>query len=166
MKLKSIAAGALLAVASFAASAANQSVAVTAGPIYTFTGVGPLFSTHAVPGDTGYDVISFTGLAAGSYEAMFQLGDSLTNITAASLNGQAGEEFSVGIKSISGSFDVTDNSQFTLKLWGGVTGNPAVANYNGTVTIVPVPEPETYGMLLGGLALVGVVARRKAKKAA
>lgn len=29
----------------------------------------------------------------------------------------------------------------------------------------PVPEPETYGMLLAGLALVGVVARRKAGKA-
>jgi len=30
----------------------------------------------------------------------------------------------------------------------------------------PVPEPETYGMLLGGLALMGAVARRKMKKAA
>jgi len=166
MKLKSIAAGALLAVASFAASAANQSVAVTAGPVYTFTGVGPLFSTHDTPTSTGYDVISFTGLAAGSYEVLLSYSGTLTRITAASLNGQAPEEFSVGTKSSSGFFDVTDNSPFTLKLWGSVTGNPISANYNGTVTITPVPEPETYGMLLGGLALMGVVARRKAKKAA
>jgi len=31
-------------------------------------------------------------------------------------------------------------------------------------TALPVPEPETYGMLLAGLALVGVVAQRKRNK--
>ncbi|MYN19121.1 PEP-CTERM sorting domain-containing protein [Rugamonas sp. FT107W] len=166
MKLKSIAAGALLAVASFAASAANQTVGVTAGPVYTFTGTGSLFSNHDVPGDTGYDVISFTGLAAGSYEVLLSYSGTNTRITAASLNGQAPDDLSTGKKSSSGFFDVTDNSPFTLKLWGTIVGAPASANYNGTLTITPVPEPETYGMLLGGLALMGVVARRKAKKAA
>jgi hypothetical protein len=34
-----------------------------------------------------------------------------------------------------------------------------------TFTAAPVPEPETYGMLLAGLALVGVAAKRKARKA-
>lgn len=38
-------------------------------------------------------------------------------------------------------------------------------NYYGTITYTydaaPVPEPETYGMLLVGLGLMGVVARRK-----
>lgn len=34
-----------------------------------------------------------------------------------------------------------------------------------TYTIAPVPEPETYGMLLAGLALVGVAAKRKSRKA-
>ncbi|MNN69241.1 PEP-CTERM motif protein [compost metagenome] len=48
-----------------------------------------------------------------------------------------------------------------------VTGLTLVKNvqYVGTVSALPVPEPETYGMLLGGLALVGAVARRRAKKA-
>lgn len=37
----------------------------------------------------------------------------------------------------------------------------------GTVTYIyaPVPEPETYGMLLAGLGLMGVIARRKSRKA-
>ncbi|GJI98668.1 hypothetical protein RugamoR57_53860 [Duganella caerulea] len=139
---------------------------MTAGPVYTFTGVGPLFSNHDTPTSTGYDVISFTGLAAGSYEVLLSYSGTNTRITAASLNGQAPDDLSTGKKSSSGFFDVTDNSPFTLKLWGTIVSGPAAANYNGTVTITPVPEPETYGMLLGGLALMGVVARRKAKKAA
>ncbi|MFC0166892.1 FxDxF family PEP-CTERM protein [Pseudoduganella danionis] len=34
-----------------------------------------------------------------------------------------------------------------------------------SLVAAPIPEPETYGMLLAGLALVGAVARRKARKA-
>ncbi|MDR1854328.1 MAG: FxDxF family PEP-CTERM protein [Azoarcus sp.] len=30
-----------------------------------------------------------------------------------------------------------------------------------TITAVPVPEPETYAMLLAGLGIVGMVARRR-----
>jgi len=33
-------------------------------------------------------------------------------------------------------------------------------------TLAPVPEPETYAMLLGGLGLVGVLSRRRNKQAA
>ena len=41
------------------------------------------------------------------------------------------------------------------------TSNGA-ATYNGTVSLVsPVPEPETYGMLLAGLGMIGFVARRR-----
>lgn len=54
---------------------------------------------------------------------------------------------------------------YVLAVAGTVTGSLS-GNYNGTLNVSPVPEPETYGMMLAGLALVGVVARRKAKKAA
>ncbi|MQA40366.1 PEP-CTERM sorting domain-containing protein [Rugamonas sp. FT29W] len=39
-------------------------------------------------------------------------------------------------------------------------GNASQAGIDD-VQITTVPEPETYGMMLAGLALVGVVARRK-----
>ena len=54
---------------------------------------------------------------------------------------------------------------YVLEIAGKVTGTVR-GNYNGTLNVSPVPEPETYGMMLAGLALVGVVARRKAQKAA
>lgn len=40
--------------------------------------------------------------------------------------------------------------------------NPRLGGFN----ITPVPEPETYGMLLAGLGLVGFMARRKRANAA
>ena len=48
----------------------------------------------------------------------------------------------------------------------GVTGQYYFQVRNGVIT-APVPEPETYAMLLAGLGLVGVMSRRrKAVKAA
>lgn len=51
----------------------------------------------------------------------------------------------------------------------GKVNFPALVSYSGVLTVLavtPVPEPETYGMMLGGLALLGAVARRKAAKKA
>ncbi|NVM74880.1 hypothetical protein FHW83_000640 [Duganella sp. SG902] len=49
---------------------------------------------------------------------------------------------------------------------GNATYNPIIvmdgyAKVTYTYDAAPVPEPETYAMLLGGLALMGVVARRR-----
>lgn len=53
---------------------------------------------------------------------------------------------------------------YALKVDGKVLGNGGGA-YAGDLTISPVPEPETYGMLLGGLGLLGFLARRRRKAA-
>jgi len=39
----------------------------------------------------------------------------------------------------------------------------AASNYNTQIQISPVPEPETYAMLLAGLGVMGFVARRRQK---
>ncbi len=39
-------------------------------------------------------------------------------------------------------------------------------SFGGAVMLNPVPEPETYGMLLAGLGVVGMLARRRQVKAA
>jgi hypothetical protein len=68
-----------------------------------------------------------------------------------------------------GSFNIASillaPGSYVLEIAGKVTGSTS-GNYNGTLNVSPVPEPETYGMMLAGLALVGVVARRKAAKKA
>jgi len=48
----------------------------------------------------------------------------------------------------------------TLTVSGtGVTGG--FATYSGYIQAVPVPEPETYAMLLAGLGVVGFLSRRR-----
>jgi hypothetical protein len=48
----------------------------------------------------------------------------------------------------------------TLKLTVmGTAGDNA--SYAGTLNVSPVPEPEMYGMMLGGLAILGAMARRR-----
>jgi len=43
--------------------------------------------------------------------------------------------------------------------WFGVKGTATQAAYS--VTLAPVPEPETYALLLSGLALMSTIARRR-----
>lgn len=45
-------------------------------------------------------------------------------------------------------------------IWTGPQGQVGVSRYFST-TIAAVPEPETYAMLMAGLSILGVVARRK-----
>ncbi len=51
---------------------------------------------------------------------------------------------------------------YTLEIRGDVVGS-AGGSYSGVLNLAPVPEPETYGMMLVGLGLVGFAARRKSK---
>lgn len=49
---------------------------------------------------------------------------------------------------------------YQLKVTGtGISGSSA--SYGGNIVATPVPEPETYAMLMAGLGVVGFVARRR-----
>lgn len=160
MNLKSFAAGAVLAAASFSAFAGDQSVAVVAdGESYNWTSV---VGDGILSG--GHDLISFTGLSAGVYNIVVTVsGQKLTFTGISNLAGTPADVLINTSKLHYAGFDVTGSPSFVLDLAGTAA---AGASYTGTVSVTAVPEPTTYAMLLGGLGLVGAIARRKAKKAA
>lgn len=59
---------------------------------------------------------------------------------------------------------LTSPGSYYFLITGTVAANPSA--YGVSLRTSVVPEPETYGMMLGGLALVGAIARRKAGKKA
>ncbi|GJJ04923.1 hypothetical protein RugamoR64_54610 [Duganella rhizosphaerae] len=160
MKLKSFVAGALLAAASVSAFAADQIVTLDLTDVVSFTATSPILQG-------GDDVITFGGVTAGhKYDISVTI--SSQNITwnqaLTKLNGVTGTYSGGKLQFID--VEYTGLAPFALTLVGGVTNASKAYGYSGDVSVTAVPEPETYGMLLGGLALMGVVARRKAKKAA
>jgi hypothetical protein len=54
---------------------------------------------------------------------------------------------------------------YYIRVNGNMVSN-AGASFGGAVMLAPVPEPETYGMMLGGLGLLGFLARRRKAKQA
>lgn len=104
--------------------------------------VADLFSYSGSPTDgvdiTGIDLYTASGTLVGTGTAIGSDGIEQWQLTT---SGLAADNYYV---QVSGS----------LK-----SGTPAV--YSASLAVTPVPEPATYAMMLGGLALVGALARRR-----
>lgn len=105
----------------------------------SFTGLG-----YDVTGAT-FDGVTFTPVV--NFSAPGILGADLWQFSASNISNTAAHTLVITGNAIGGS---------TV----GFTGNLSVSN-TPFPTVTPVPEPETYAMLLAGLGLMGAIARRR-----
>ncbi|MBU0602240.1 MAG: FxDxF family PEP-CTERM protein [Gammaproteobacteria bacterium] len=94
-------------------------------------------------------------------------GDSFVNYTGTGV----AEAFNLSLDTVIGAEIELSLSYATFPGWigtpidvpsGTTVGFDDSGLMAGSITLAPVPEPETWAMLLGGLALVGALARRRA----
>lgn len=148
---------------------------------YSFSGMmdsGSLIG-ESFSGNFSFDDLGLTGidleirglnsLSLSFLGTTYTLGNADSSPDVSFLNGSfLGLSYSVttstfGFSAISGTSDTSDAFLAYDKLSGGniVDGQSS----SGLIFYLPVPEPESYAMLLAGLGLIGLVARRRSKAA-
>ena len=171
MKLKSILIAGLFAAVSSASAWAEDltaNVSLVPGPLNLSAG----FSlTHAWSGAFTDTINIGPAIGPSTVEgSLITIGMGAANIDflSATLNGNAlsftatpGGYAEAGIR-----WPTAMSGPLTLVVHG-IAGIPNTdrsrisASYAGTVNVYPVPEPETYAMMLGGLGLLAFVASRR-----
>jgi hypothetical protein len=148
MRLKVLVFLAALLLPGASALAVSQSVDLSSGQA-SFIGTPPLLSG-------GTDTITFTGLAAGTYNFSFTLSSQNIPNLSVTVNGVAADIASLGSFRFAGLEGVSD-APFIVQ----VSGTPAgTALYSGEIQVRLVPEPGTFALLAGGLVLVASARRR------
>jgi hypothetical protein len=186
LTLKRAVAIAMLAGASVAANAAEQSVGTVKFDIPTAfhgsilgnssTSLNDIISFHteAAAGGAGVSVMDFpitlssgnlglslatVSLSSAGVDGV--IGDSDDQMLKASVFSDLGN--SNGHISFSVSQPLDPSTLYYINVTGVTSGSLGGA-YNGAIQLAPVPEPETYAMLLAGLGLMGAVVRRRSTR--
>ncbi len=170
--IKSLIAAAAIAAASFGpslASAADVS-SPTEALVFNNNAIDFGNTLSGIAGDTFADQFTFTlalpGNVTASVTAASQTATTGLNITGLGLYSDAGVLVGSGTGT-SGLFDFWNLSAESLAAGSyyvqvsGTLASTGTGAFGGSVALNPVPEPETYGMMLAGLGVVGFLARRR-----
>jgi len=170
MKAKMIFASTLLALASSFASA--NDIYVDAGVI-TQDVSNPYGHMFLHDGGTFTDTIDFTVPSGSLGTSVNPLTLTLGGVNVFNISGLTYSIFS-GVSGSGGSLWGTflgDNTSHDVALGGGgayhmvISGlaNGTMGGSYGVAMVSGVPEPETYAMMLGGIGVLGLMARRRKK---
>lgn len=178
--LKRAVAIALLAGASVGANAADKDLGnIVLETPTTFTGsvlpAGSFNDTFSfnlpANGGSGYSVINFP-LEIPNVGTFHTVLSTMSLISDPDGIANNGDEKLLG-SAVLGGTNTADHLSLT---WGptagghmelnitGITNGTLGGLYSGSISAAPVPEPETYAMLLAGLGLMGAVVRRRSMR--
>ena len=159
MKLKSLVLAAALLPAFGSAFADDFNVDLIGGPTLWSAHLG---ATHTEGNFS--DTFTFTNFnnVGTVWGSLINNGSTISDVsfTSVTLNGVQVASADLGQLSIAAIFGQEVSGPLTLVVNGIVTGS--VASYGGEVSVAtPVPEPATYGMMIGGMGVLAFLARRR-----
>lgn len=175
--VKTAAVAAILSAAALSASATTTALGPVAVSVPTsFGGFAPVggfmdYFTFTLPanGGSGYSVANFTpsGLG-GTFNTILSSMALVSNPDGIMFNGDdmlVKSSTVPGGSSIGMTWGASTGGDMYLVVSGVSTGTMG-GLYTGAVSVTPVPEPESYAMLLAGLGVMGAIAvrRNKSKK--
>lgn len=177
-KTKSLVAALVFATASFGSSAVfAEDISQAPEALTLLDGSGFFGDSFAMDnqGDTFSDRFTFsvTGVAHNLDAIISSISGSAStglDITGLGVYSEAGTLIANGTSLMTGMNDVWTLSTDGLALGNyylqvsGTMVSATSGSFGGAVMLQPVPEPETYGMMLAGLGVVGWMARRRKVK--
>lgn len=133
--------------------------------LYTFTvspNQGAAFALTAIAGNNFGASLSNASLYSGNFATPAQLDVNALIASSGPILGTSVPNTSIVVSVGIGStpLALSPLNTYTLSVSGSSVGASA---YTGNVLLAPVPEPETYAMLLAGLGMMGMIARRRQK---
>ncbi|WP_296509966.1 FxDxF family PEP-CTERM protein [Rhodoferax sp.] len=157
-----------IGIAVIAASAMTAQAASTTATFNEVSSGAFTESFVVTPDAANTMVVRVTGMASQFSALSFSLWDGSTSVVSATASVVGGNYIALFSDVKNTTISLVGGKAYTLKVTGVSTPAPnslgTVSAFNGTVTAVP--EPESYAMLLAGLGLMGVVAKRRSRSTA